>query len=101
MTPPIEVFGYGRPFEASDIASLTDAATGAPAVATWSGCESEFVIPPGSGCVYSTSDYIEAWGQFSFAVESVAPGTYELFVGDTGALEGVPPRGVRDTFTVK
>ncbi len=101
VSPPIEVFGYGRPFEASDVASLTLAATGAPAVATWSGCESAFVIPPGSGCVYGTTDYIDAWGQFSFTVESVAPGTYELFVADTGALEDAPARGVRDTFTVK
>ncbi len=105
LTPPIEVFGYGRPFEASDPAFLTDAATGAPVTATWSGCEPTFVIPPNTGCVYHTSDYIEAWGEFSFTIEDVAPGRYQLevFITSPASPEdgGFQGSSIADVFTVK
>ncbi len=96
---PISVIGYARPFEASDVASLIEAGTGAAVPATWSGC-TPIPANPTDRCGYGTSDYIDAWGEFRFTIESLAPGTYELFVADSGALEDVAPRGVIDTFTV-
>ncbi len=105
LTPPIDVFGYGRPFEASDSAFLTDAATGAPVTATWSGCEPAFVVPPNTGCVYDTTDYIDAWGEFSFTIESVAPGRYQLEVLITSPASpedgGFQGSSITDVFTVR
>ncbi len=105
LTPPIDIIGYARPFEASDPAFLTDAATGAPVVATWSGCEPALVVPPNTGCVYGTSDYIEAWGEFSFTIEDVAPGRYQLevFITSPASPEdgGFQGSSLADVFTVK
>ncbi len=104
VEPPIPVRGYARPFEASDPVSLTDAVTGAPVVATWSGCEPAFVDPPNTGCVYGTTDYIEVWGEFSFTIEDVAPGRYRLDVLITSPADpeegGFQGSNVFDVFTV-
>jgi len=99
VTTPVRVVGYARPFEASDGVSLTDATTGKPAAATWWGCS----VPPesdGSTCIYGTSDYIEAWGEFRFEIADLATGKYELEVFLTSPLETAPTFSVTDAFTV-
>jgi hypothetical protein len=102
VTPPIEVIGWGRPFEAQGVTVLREASdepgTGDLVEATFSG--SEFTgTRITSEYPYMTTDYIESWGSFSFTIDDIAPGTYELFVGDYSARDG-EPIGVYQTFTV-
>jgi hypothetical protein len=99
---PIDVTGWARPFEAQGVAELrTPAAepgTGDLVEATFSG--SDFIgTQTTAQYPYMTTDYIESWGAFSFTIDDLAPGTYELFVGDYSARDG-EPEGVYQTFTV-
>ena len=99
---PIEVTGWGRPFEAQGAAVLRRAAsepgTGELVEATFSGTDS-VGVQAASTYPYGTADYIEAWGALSFAIDDIAPGTYELFVGEFSAESG-EPLGVYQAFNV-
>ena len=46
-----------------------------------------------------TPDWVEAWGAFDFTLVDVAPGTYELFIGEFSARDG-SPMGITQTITV-
>jgi len=102
--PPIVVSGFARPFEASGVAVLRTVplegdppGSGDPVTADWSGgvlgdtCDSQYG--------FMTTDYIEAWGSFEFTIEALAPGAYELFVGEFSAQDG-SEQGVYHLFTV-
>ena len=102
--PPIVVAGFSRPFEASGVAVLRSAplegepaGSGDPVAADWSGG----VLGGSCGSQYGfmTTDYIEAWGAFEFSIEALAPGTYELFVGEFSAQDG-SELGVYHVFSV-
>lgn len=102
--PPIEVVAYSRPFEASATIRLRTVplegaapGSGDPVTADWSG--STFADACGSTYGVMTTDYIEAWGELSFTIEVLAPGTYELFVGEDSAQDG-RELGVYHVFTV-
>jgi len=102
--PPVTVTGFARPFEAVTVVRLrTEPASGAPAgsgdpvTANWSG--STFAAACGSTYAVMTTDYLEAWGQFSFTIEALAPGSYELFVGEDSPADGTEG-GVYHVFTV-
>jgi hypothetical protein len=102
VTPPIEVTGWGRPFESQGVAILRRAAdqpaSGDLVEATFSGTD-YIGTQTASTYPYSTADYLEAWGAFSFTIDDLAPGAYELFVGDFDQESG-DPVGVYQTFTV-
>ncbi len=99
---PVEVTGWARPFEAAGIAILRRPAlepgTGEQVEATFSGTD-HLGTQVASVYPYTTADYIEAWGAFSFTIDDLAPGTYELFVGDFD-MESGDPFGIYQTFTV-
>ena len=99
---PIEVSGWGRPFEAQGVAILRKAAgsagLGELVEATFSGTDF-FGTQTTSTYPYATADYTEAWGAFAFTIEDLAAGTYELFVGDYNQETGEPV-GAYQTFTV-
>ncbi|MGZ8753967.1 MAG: SH3 domain-containing protein [Acidimicrobiia bacterium] len=102
VTLPIKVNGWARPFEAQGAAILRKAAaepgTGELVEATFSG--TDFLgTQTTSTYSYSTADYTEAWGAFSFVIEDLTPGTYDLFVGDFNEETGEPV-GAHQTFTV-
>lgn len=99
---PVVVNGWARPFEAQGVAILREAAaepgTGELVEATFSG--TDFVgTQTTSTYPFMTADYTEAWGAFSFTIEALIPGTYELFVGDYNQETG-DPVGAYQTFTV-
>ncbi len=95
ITVPIDVVGYGRFWEATGFVEIREVAavpgTGAFAGATLSGTD---------GMIMAGGDFM--WGEFSFTIEDVAPGTYELHVYSDGGdeVDGVPVGGVFDTFVV-
>ncbi len=102
VSTPIEVTGWGRPFEAQGVAVLRTAGdrpgTGDLVEATFSG--TDFAGTQATAQYpYMTADYTDAWGAFSFTIDGLAPGTYELFVGDFN-MESGEPEGVHQTFTV-
>lgn len=97
---PVEVSGYARPFEAQGVAQLRtpdeQPGGGRLVAATFSGSAgtvSDSTYP------YMTTDWTEMWGRFSFTIDDLEPGTYELFVGEFSARDGSPV-GVYDEFTV-
>jgi len=100
---PITVSGWARPFEATVAIELrtrgpgASIGTGEPVNADWSG--STFAASCGSQYAVMTTDWMEAWGAFSFTIEALAPGSYELFVGEFSAEDGRPV-GVYHRFTV-
>ena len=103
-TPPIEVAGYARPFEATMSLRLrTPPASGAapgsgdPVIVDWTG--SSFAASCGSQYAVMTTDWVETWGVFNFAITDLAPGTYEIFVGEDSAEDG-SELGVYHVFTV-
>jgi hypothetical protein len=102
-TLPIVVTGYGRPFEAAGAIEIREQApvpgTGAPASATFSGTDFLGTVT-GSSYAYMTSDYAEAWGEFTFTIESILPEDYEIFVGEFSPKDGTPI-GVYHNFTVE
>ena len=53
-----------------------------------------------SSYAYTTSDFASAWGEFTFAIESILPEDYEIFVGEFSAKDGTPI-GVYHDFTVE
>lgn len=102
--PPIEVTGYARPFEATTSLRLRTVppegappGSGDPVIADWTG--SDFAAACGSQYAVMTTDWLEAWGVFNFAITGLAPGTYELFVGEESAEDG-RELGVYHVFTV-
>jgi hypothetical protein len=102
IRPPITVTGWGRPFEAAGVAVLravgTTPGSGTPVEATFTG--TDFAgTRVASTYPYMTTDYIDAWGAFNFTIEDVAPGTYELFVGELSMEDG-SELGVYQAFTV-
>ena len=99
---PVAVSGWARPFEAQGAAILRRAAgepgTGELVEATFSG--TDFLgTQTTSTYPYVTADYTEAWGAFSFTIDDLAPGTYEVFVGEYNQETGEPV-GAYQTFTV-
>lgn len=72
---PIQIRGYGRPFEANVVMQVIQG--------------SEVVTE-----AFTTSaDYIDTWGEFSFDLDTTATGEANLFVGEFSAEDG-SPRGV-------
>ena len=102
LTPPITVNGWSRPFEATGIAILRTVGVtpgaGEPAEATYSGTDFAGTVTA-SSYPYMTTDWTEAWGAFRFTIEDLAPGTYELFVGELSMEDGAE-QGVYQVFTV-
>jgi len=103
--PPITVSGFARPFEATLSIRLRTApasgappGTGTPVNADWFG--SRFADPCGSGYAVNTNGWLEAWGEFEFTIQALAPGTYELFIGDFVGELGDEAVGVYHVFTV-
>lgn len=99
---PVVVNGWARPFESQGVSILREFAaepgTGELVEATFSG--TDFLgTQTTSTYPYTTADYTEAWGAFSFTIEALSPGTYELFVGDYNQETGEPV-GAYQTFTV-
>ncbi len=79
----ITITGVARPFEATLGIELTDA-SGNPVVATFEG--SSFLgTSTDSRYAVMTTDYIEAWGRFSFTVSGLDPGSYTLLMSGDGA----------------
>ena len=102
VAPPITVAGWARPFEATGVAILrtvgTTPGSGTPVEATFSG--TDFAgMQVASTYPYMTTDWTEAWGAFQFTIEDLAPGTYELFVGELSMEDGAE-QGVYQVFTV-
>lgn len=102
--PPLLVAGYARPFEATTTIRLRTVpaagdppGSGTPVNANWSG--STFADPCGSTYAVMTSDWLEAWGEFEFSIQALAPGEYELFVGEDSPEDG-SEQGVYHVFTV-
>ncbi|NND01739.1 MAG: hypothetical protein HKN91_03045 [Acidimicrobiia bacterium] len=69
--------GYSRGFEANVVAVVKDAASGRPVVATW---EPALGGSPIASDLYvmTVNDWTEAWGQFSFSLWDLDPGSYIL-----------------------
>ncbi len=105
LSPPFTVSGYARPFEAfAEVAIREAPEPGAPAgggervEASYSG---GFLEPTtDTGYAVSTTDWAAAWGEYSFTVEAVAPGRYELFVGEAH-METGEPIGAFQVFCVE
>ena len=102
VTQPITVSGYARPFEAQGAAVVRTVGAGGPGSgdpveATFSSVGGQ----PETATQFSfmTTDYVTTWGSFEFTIDGLAPGEYELFVGEMSAADG-SPIGVYDTFTV-
>jgi hypothetical protein len=99
---PITVSGWARPFEASGVAVLrtvgTTPGSGTPVEATFTGTDFAGTVTDTS-YPYMTTDWTEAWGAFRFTIEDLAPGTYELFVGELSMEDGAE-QGVYQVFTV-
>lgn len=97
---PITVTGYGRPFEAQGVAELRlvgdGEGSGQPVEATFSGPSGTV---SGTSYHYTTTDWTSMWGTFEFTIDDLAPGTYELFVGEYSAKDG-SPIGLYDDLTV-
>lgn len=100
VTLPVTVAGYGRPFESQGVAQIRIASdtpgSGDLVAATFSGPSGTLTGPT---YPYFTTDYTMMWGRFSFTIDGLPPGDYELFVGEFSAKDGTP-QGVYDVFTV-
>jgi hypothetical protein len=102
VATPIRVAGWARPFEANGVAILravgATPGAGDPVEATFSGTEYAGT-QVASTYPYLTTDWTEAWGAFSFTIDDLAAGSYELFVGDLSMEDG-SEQGVYQVFTV-
>lgn len=96
---PVTVFGWGRPNEATGVAELRHASdqagSGPPVEATFSSAASGTQAT--SRYVFATTDWV-LWGEFSLTIDALAPGDYELFIGEQTPSDGNP--GVYLKFTV-
>ncbi len=79
----IIVTGVARPFEATLGIELTDS-SGNPVTATFEGSSFLGTVTDSRYAVMTT-DYIEAWGRFSFKVSGLAPDDYVLRMSGDGA----------------
>lgn len=96
---PVTVNGWGRPNEATAVAELrrpaAEPGTGEPVEALFDSA------PSGpqrtSRYVFATADWV-LWGEFSFTIDDLPTGDYELFIGEYTPSEGNP--GVYLPFSV-
>lgn len=101
---PLVVAGLARTFEATIDVQLREApgngepsGTGDP-VSAWfrGGVGGE---QGGSSYADNASESMTAWGEFTFSIDGLDRGVYELFVGEFD-LETVEPIGIYQRFTV-
>jgi hypothetical protein len=87
---PLTISGYSRWFEAAGNVVVRRAAddpgTGEVVSARVTG---EFVIDPGSGTHWgvTATDWLDAWGIFTFELDGLGPGDYEIFIGECAVVE--------------
>lgn len=82
---PLTISGYSRWFEAGGIVIVRrlDKEPGVGEVVS-ARVTGEFVVNPGTGTtwgVYAT-DWLDAWGRFSFELDNLGSGEYEVFIGE-------------------
>ena len=88
---PVAITGYSRWFEATGTVVVRRAAaeqgTGEVINAR---VEGEFVINPGRSTSWgiTATDWLDAWGVFSFELSGVGAGNYEVFIGECRIVDG-------------
>ena len=71
---------------------------GSPVTATFTGgINGTQTTSDGYGVM--TTDWIDAWGEFTFGIEPLPAGDYELFVGELSPEDG-SEQGAYITFTI-
>lgn len=104
---PLSVSGYSRWFEATGtlvVRRQADVAgTGEVVAAVVTG---DSVVGEARGAAWgiTSTDWIDAWGTFAFEIDGLAPGRYEIFIGECRSLEdgdGCQEVGIHLPITVE
>ena len=88
---PFTVTGYSRWFEATGVVEIRrlhkEPGFGEVVGAVVRG---DLVIEPGAGTLWGimATDWLDAWGTFTFELDGLGAGSYELFIGECRTLEG-------------
>lgn len=88
---PLTISGYSRWFEATGTVVVrrgADSVAGGETVAAVLRGEAVVGDAGGTSWGLSATDWIDAWGIFSFELDGLAAGRYEVFVGECRAVEG-------------
>lgn len=100
---PLVVSGYATVFEATGHVELRTAADmpgrGDPVEATFDGTDFLGAVRDWR-YAFSANDSIGAWGEFSFTIDELAAGEYDLFIGMLPMEPGLERRGLFHRFTV-
>ncbi len=95
-----EFHGYARGFEASLFVQLFEEFGIDPVVADFATTRGFGPTTTASSIPISTTDYIEAWGEFGFTISGLDPGTYTLVLSTDNAAGTVSHTDLVYRFTV-